>query len=256
MKSLWNLLLLLLCPKIDDEEGNSEQEEQTEKTEEHEETEESEDTDGTEETEELDDNLPKKESRAEKEIRTLRERAQRAEDENRKALAELADARRPQQAQQPTNDQILWQQEEAILKDPSAEEWQKYAVRGNREARLARQEAQQVRSQSMDMADRSEFATLAMDKPKTYAAYKDRVEARLKEFRVNGGNPTRKQVLTVLMGEDMLEGNLKTADTKTTKSKSSGERGKTPGVSSNVSSKGGKLTEAEKRVRRLENVRI
>lgn len=256
MKNLWYLLLLLLCPQVDDE-NSTEQEEQTEETEEQEETEESEETEETEETEEVDGKPAKKESRAQTEIRTLRERSQQAEERERKALADLADARKPQTAQQPTNDQILWQQEEAILKDPAAEEWQKYAVRGNREARLARQEAQQTRNESRDIADRTEFSLLAAEKPKTYSAYKDRVEERLKLIRSQGGNANRIDILDKLMGEDMRHGKLKTLETKTTKPKGGAERGRTPGVSSNVSSKGGgKLTEAEKRTKRLENVRI
>ena len=70
-----------------------------------------------------DDIPPPKETRAQREIRTLRERAQVAEDARRKLEADLENARRqPSQPQQPTQDQLLWEQEEKVLRDPNADD--------------------------------------------------------------------------------------------------------------------------------------
>lgn len=204
-----------------------------------------------------DEEVPEKPmSRAQKEIVTLRERAQKAEDQHRQAMVELESARRqPVRSAEPTNDQKIWQQEDAILANPESSDWQKYAVQSARDARMARQEAQSIGRESRDMADKVAFSQLAATKPKTHAAYKDRVESMLTEMRKNGHDAPRAKLFALLIGEDMISGKLKTTDAK---SKTGGvKRGTMPGAKSDVgSSSSGKLSEAEKRAKRLENVRI
>ena len=202
-----------------------------------------------------DDIPPPKETRAQREIRTLRERAQVAEDARRKLEADLENARRqPSQPQQPTQDQLLWDQEEKVLRDPNADDWQKYAVNSARDARQARQASQNAIIRAEDLADKTAFDRIRSDKPKLYEAYKDRVEAMLTEIRGRGQNAPREKLLAVLVGEDMLAGKLKTTGTKAA---SGSKRPATPGARSDVNARGSSsMSEAEKRAKRLENIRI
>lgn len=251
MKRLWILMLMMLCPFVDDEtvivvddEPESTEESETETEEETEETEET-------ETEEETEGAPKKESRSQKDIRALRERTQKAEDENRRILAELAEARKPQQAASPTHEQIIRQQEDAILSNPESTDWQKYSVQSARDAREAKHAAARSIYEARDIADKSEFRQLAVTKPKSYEKYKDRVE----KLRKTLPDVPRMELYALEMGRDMRDGKIGSTE-KSAKPKGGADRGKTPGVTSNVSAKGGKLTDAEKRIKRLENVRI
>ncbi len=197
-----------------------------------------------------------RESRAQREIRTLRERSQKAEADFARAQAELAEARRlPAGPAKETDEQRLWAQEDAVLRDPQADQWQKYAVQSARDARAARQSSQQAIQHAEELSDRSSFSQLAVTKPKLYSAYKDRVEDRLKEIRSRGGNAPREGVLAVIIGEDMLAGKLKSADARPAP-KGGDHRTPASGARSGVSASGGKLTDSEKREKRLENVRI
>ena len=193
-------------------------------------------------------------SRAQKAIITARERAQTAERELAQARAELAVSRRaPAQPAQPTQDQLIWQQEEETLRNPEATDWQKYAINANRNARAAQAASQTALQRAEDMADKTAFAALAATKPKLYTAYKDRVEDKLKEARAAGANPSRENILRFMVGEDMLNGKLKSVDTKAAKPAAASRAN----VRSDVSSSGGgRLSDHEKREKRLENIRI
>lgn len=248
MNKLWNLLLLLLSPHADDEPEPEEPEEEPEDPEEPEEPEE-------EEEEEIEEVVAKPMSRAQKEIVGLRERAQKAEDQHRKAQDELAEARRsPAKHAQPTNDQLLWEAEEKSLQDPGLESWQRYAIEGRREAREARNVGQQAIREARDLSDKAAFDRIAQSKPKTVALYKEKVESLLKEVRSKGNDVPREKLLALLIGEAILAGDpkKKASSTKT----GSVKRGTTPGVRSDTSSKSGRLSDEAKRDKRLENVRI
>jgi len=196
-----------------------------------------------------------RETRAQKAIRETRERAQAAEAALAEARAQLEAARRPQQPQgsaQPDPEQALWEQEEAVLRNPEAQDWQRYAVNANRAARAAARQSAQALANSQDMADRTAFQALAATNPKTYAAYKDRVEEELKKARANGHNPSRQAILKLLLGEDMLAGKLRSATTKKPATPAAPRR-----AASDVPASGrGRLSDAEAREKRLENVRI
>ena len=58
--------------------------------------------------------------------------------------------------------------------------------------------------QNSDMVDQSRFLLEVSQKP-AYAPFVDAVEKRLQQYRSQGGNPTRKQVLAVIAGEAALE---------------------------------------------------
>ena len=108
-----------------------------------------------------------------------------------------------------------------------------------------------------DLADLTKFEQLAVTKPKLFGAYKDRVEAELTKLRSNGSNAPRDELLALLIGRDMRDGKLKTSSSGSATKKVGAGRGTTPNARSDVPpSGGGRLTDAEKRAKRLENVRI
>jgi hypothetical protein len=197
-----------------------------------------------------------RETRGQKAIRETRERAQKAERELATARAELEAARRPQQSgtQQPTPDQVLWQQEEETLRNPELSDWQRYAINSARGARQAQAASQQALAQAQDMADRTAFQAIATTKPKTFEAYKDRVEAKVQELRARGVNVPRDVILKTMLGEDMLAGKLKTPE-KVKPSNGAAPR-RAPRSDVATGSPGGRMSDAERRAKRLENVRI
>jgi hypothetical protein len=201
----------------------------------------------------VDEPEPPRVSRAQKTITELRARAQKAEDDARTAREEIAAARRAtQQPARQSEDQVVWEQEEAALKDPALEPWQRYAIGANRAARQAQATSQNAIQRAEDLSDRTKFEQIGVTKPKLFEAYKDRVETMLTELRSRGNNAPREKLLAILVGEDMLNGKLKSSSAKPqTKGRVS-----TPGARSDVSSSGGRMTEAQKREKRLENMRI
>jgi len=195
-------------------------------------------------------------SRAAKEIHRLREEKQAAHDQLAKANAELEAARRGSQPQGKTHEQQLREQEDAVLSDPNSDQWQKYAVLSARDAREAKNLAQQTLRDAHDIKDQAEFNAIAATQPKTVERYKDRVESMLKELRAKGQNAPRKQLLALVVGQDLIEGKLKSSSAKPAAKPGGVARGKTPGVRSDVSGNAGGRSEAEKRAKRLENVII
>ena len=257
MKLKWwkMFLLMLLAGRIDGDEpvdGDDPIDEDDDVDEDLEPDDEDVDEDLEPDDEDDDAPPPKKETRAQKEIRTLRERAQTAERQHQEAMAELARVRQPAQPAQPTLDQQIWEQEEAILKDPNSTDWQKYAVTSARDARIANANSRQAMREMEDQKDLSKFLALATTNPKVYAKYKDRVEETLKQVRANGNNVPREKLLALHLGEDMLAGKIKSPPTK----KSPSNRQLPPGARSDTPLKGGRLTDAERVAKRLENVRI
>lgn len=251
MKWFLYFLLAYLSPFIEDESPDDEAPE----SEEDDETPDPEDDDAPEVPEDEDEPVPEPRiSRAQATIIKARERAQTAERELAEARAELAVSRRtPAQPAQPTQDQLIWQQEEETLRNPEATDWQKYAINANRNARAAQAASQTALQRAEDMADKTAFAAIATTKPKLYAAYKDRVEEELATARKNGHNPSRENILQFMVGKDMLAGKVKAVDTKPAKSAAAARTN----VRSDVSSSGGgRLSDHEKREKRLENIRI
>lgn len=199
---------------------------------------------------------PKPLSRYQRDVASLRERAQKAEDDARSANAQLVEARRSAQSQsQPSREQQLWQQEEQVLNDPNADDWQKYSVNAARQARHAQASAQNALHRAEDLSDKTSFDAFKVTRPKLYEKYAPRVEEMLKEVRGNGGNASREKLLAFLVGQDTLKGELKTKDATNVR-KVSSTRGQPSNVRSDIPSSGGKLSPAEARAKRLENVRI
>jgi hypothetical protein len=251
---LWKLFLLLsLFPGVgeEDDQNLDELDENVDELDEDDGAEEDEEEEADEE-EELDDEgepiQKKAPSRSQKRILSLNERAQKAEQDRDRLARELDEARR--QTSKPVQKDEVWEREEQVLNDPNASDWQKYAVTSARNSRVATFKAQHALQRAEDLADKADFDRLSITKPKLYETYKDRVEeARTTAIKNGHPAPPRANVLKFLVGQDMVEGKLKsTTQKKTQKAK----RQAPPGARSDVSSKGSRLSEAEKRAKRLE----
>lgn len=249
---MWKLLLLLLSPRIEESEAEPETEEVEEEVEV--ETEAEPETEEVEEEVEVEEEEPApRMSRAQKDIIATRQRAQKAEEDLAKAHRELEEAKRqPQQNVQPSQEQQIWQQEEDVLRNPESSDWQKYAVNAARSSRQANANSMDALRRAEDLSDKTAFGLYQSTKPKLYEKYKDRVEQKLTEIRKQGMNVPREAIMARLIGDDMLSGKLKTAATKP----GSVKRAALPSTRSDVSPSTGRMTEAEKREKRLENVRI
>ena len=210
-----------------------------------------EDIDLDEEDEPEEDEPEPKPSKGKTEQAKLRERAQAAEAREKAVREELERERAALRSpSKPNVEQTIFDEEERVLKDPNADEWQKYAVKSAREARAASREVAEVRRTSADMADKADFEKLATVKPKLYEKYSSKVEETLTAMRKNGNNAPRSELLALLIGRDIRDGKVKSTETK-----KKTERVTTPGVRSNVTAKGG-ATAAERRTKRLENLII
>jgi hypothetical protein len=188
---------------------------------------------------------PRPMSKAQKEIIKLRERSQKAEEDLKKAQEEL---RRPAAALV-RPDKEIWEEEEAALKNPDIQPWQRYAIHAARSGRQAEQKVLEIQRQTYDLTDRSDFDKLRTEKPRVYEKYKDRVEERLKFIRSKGNDVPRRVICQLLLGEDMLSGKLKPAKSPPV------NRGRTPGARSDVG-RPEKLSDADALAKRLEGVRI
>lgn len=252
LKFLFKKMQLVLSARLDDDEPDPVEDEVIE-------DENDDDVDESEEQEEEQEDEPApKLSRSQAAIVKLRTEKREAEDKYQKARDELEQARRQPVQKVNSQEDDLRKQEEAILSNPEATDWQKYAVQSARDSRQATRNSNMALREAKDINDKAEFHSLATSQPKTFAAYKDRVETTLKEMRANGNDAPRKELFAYLVGQDMINGKLKTSTAKLSGSKTgSVKRGSTPGAKSDVSSSGsGKSSDAEKRAKRLENVRI
>lgn len=260
LEKFLKLLMLYLVLGVEGEEETETEETPTEETTEDEATgteetttDETETADDLESLVETDDEPVTTKSRENSAIRDARRRAQEAEEARIRAEATL-EAERRVRTQQPSQDQVLFEQEEARLRDPEVSEQEKWQIKSNRVLRDNTRASQQALTTAADMRDSAEFDRLATTKPKVYAKYKDRVEKLLSDARGQGQNYPRMVLLKLAMGDDLVNGKLqstprkKSADTVIDRSKPASAR-------SDVGGKG-KLTEHQKREKRLENVHI
>lgn len=254
------LFLLSLLPKAEgedidivdiDAEGDEGQDEDGEGSEDGEDDS---DLDADDGMGDLDPKPEKKPSRREQEVIKLRERAQAAERELEEVRRQASQGSQQQGTPAPSPDQQLWDDEEKLLKDPAIEPWQRYAIQSARDARAAKNESRAAIFESRDIADKAGFELLATTKPKVFEKYAPEVEKMLTAMRKNGNNAPRKELLALLVGRDLIDGKLKPAESK--KKASGAERLKPPGARSDISSRGSRLSDAEKVAKRLEGVRI
>lgn len=192
---------------------------------------------------------PPKQSRGQTAIIEARRRAQDAEDKARRLEEELNSSRHG--SPQPTQDQQLYAQEEARLKDPETTELERWQIQSNRTLRQTQQASQAALVEARDMHDRTSFDNRANNDP-VVKKYASEVEKELTKLRSTGGNAPREAIAAMLIGRDVMAGNYKP---KTTAKPNDVKRGKTPNARSDVSTKG-RVSEHEKRARRLENQQI
>ncbi len=133
--------------------------------------------------------------------------------------------------------------------------WLAWKIDGNRKIRQAQQASFGALAEARDLQDRTAFERLEITNPKFYKRYATRVEAAMNEMRARGQNAPRLAVLRLLIGDDVVNGNVK-ASKKTPAAATGGvDRGRTPNARGDVGAKG-KLSEHQKRTARLENQRI
>lgn len=142
----------------------------------------------------------------------------------------------------------------AAADTPDLEKWQ---IRANRELRAGRTAAHTALMQAEDVRDQTTFSRLAMSEPALHKRYEAKVEEELGKARQQGYNPKREFIYNQLIAKDMREGKFKkkAAAAAGAEEKKTVNRGKLPGVKSDVGARGG-LSEHEKRRARLENVQI
>lgn len=187
---------------------------------------------------------PKPQSRAQQEIIKLRERAQKAEEDIRKAKEELESLKKPV-----TDD--LWEKEEATLKKVDPNSWEAYNINVARSNRANQKAIAELKMQGADREDRHAFEQLRLDKPKIYEAYKDEVEKRYASLLATGHVVPRMMICDNILGEALRTGKLKTKPAPPVK------RGETPRARSDIprqQSPGRNSPEAV--AKRLENISI
>ncbi len=188
---------------------------------------------------------------------TAAEQAKALKEENARLQADLAAARRPPPgAPTPTEEQRVHQQEEERLRDPKTTELERWQINSNRTLRANKHASNMALFQAHDVADRTAFNQLAITKPAIHKRYAERVEAEIVRMRASGQNAPREAVLRYLIGNDALDGKLSAKKTpKPAAEQSTIDRGRSPGARSDVASRG-RLTEAQKREKRLDGMQI
>ena len=180
----------------------------------------------------------------------LRARAERAE----RALSERQPP--PARGADPETEREDTQLAQAKANGATAEQlsWLQWQIDSNRKMRASERTSQQALQQARDIADRSEFGRLETTQPKLYKRYNAKVEQTIAEMRSRGeATPPRMVLLRVLLGEDMLNGNIKPKAKAAGAAPATVPRGRSPTMRSDVNGKSGGSTERDKRRARLEN---
>ena len=185
-------------------------------------------------------------TRRDRDVATLREERQRAEARAEAAERFAREVAQPLMPRGPTPEQVQWQQEQQRLADPTTSDIEKWQIDANRHMRQQAANTQRLHMETMERADRTEYAIKAAKNP-LYEKYADKVETKLQEMRGRGYNDSRENVLKYLIGEDMVGGKFRSGSPKT----NTVARGKSPGVRSDVSAKSGQ-SKAAQLAKRLE----
>lgn len=186
-----------------------------------------------------------------RESRETKERAIRTEQQLQEAHRLLTQA--------PSQEQRIFQQEEAQLADPNISEQQRWQIGANRTLRQSHQSAQQAQFTASDMLDQARFEREIAKQPKL-SAYAERVEKKHAELLRENRVVDRTTILHLLVGADVTSGKFKTkgsaAGAPARQAKKVDRGGDTPRARSDVGGSGTRLTESQKREKRLENQRL
>lgn len=185
--------------------------------------------------------------------RTARETAERnAREMSERATA--AEARSRESPRAPSQEQQLFEHEETRLRDPALTAQEKWQIESNRVLRSNQREARQALAESREIADKADFERLKAANP-VLKRYEERIEKKLVEIRATGSNIPRKVVAQLLIGEDIVDGKVKStkrAPEGGTQQTRTVARGKAPSGRSDVRGRGAS-TEQDKRRARLAN---
>jgi hypothetical protein len=185
-------------------------------------------------------------------IKEARRRAQEAENnlQTERTLRQAAEQRANAAPQTPQRDPV-WEAEEAELAAAKAKgddtSWLQWKINGNRTMRQAQQKADWALMQAQDVQDKNAFDRLEQSKPKVYKRYAEKVEKTIQGLRQQGSTVSRLAVLRLMIGDDLMNGNVKA------KAKNAPvDRGRTQGARTDVKARSGS-SERDKRRARLEN---
>lgn len=134
--------------------------------------------------------------------------------------------------------------------------WLQWQVDSNRRMRTVERNSQATLREAQETSDRAEFGRLETSNPKAYKRYAPRVEAALAEMRRNGQSAPRLTIMKLMLGDDIISGKVKPKAAPKADPSSQVSRGRTPGVRTDVSGRGGSQSEREKRRERLRNTPI
>lgn len=135
--------------------------------------------------------------------------------------------------------------------------WLRWQIESNRRIRNSERSARDALYEARELADKADFDRLEVTKPKTYKAYKDRIEKMVAETRAKGQPvPPRAAILRLLIGDDIMNGKIKPKTAKaaatTGEPVSRVERARLPTHRSDVSGRS-QGSERQKRFERLKD---
>lgn len=189
---------------------------------------------------------PRRAASAVASLRTRTQEAERKADEADRRARDLEE-RFNRQAAGPTAAERQLAEEDAQLRDPNTTELDRWRIQSNQRMRASEAQAQGFLMQGRDDRDAASYERKAATNP-VYDKYRDKVEAAVTQERKAGKLVQREMVLAYLLGQDVLNSNLKS---KTTSTKPV-PRGKTTGARSDTP-RTGSMTDAQKRAARLQD---
>lgn len=154
------------------------------------------------------DDAPDPKARSEEDIAALRTRAERAERDLADAREAARRAAPPPGPGQLSDEQRLHQHEEERLRAADITETERWQINANRTLRRSENSSAAALREAREMSDRNDFNSLCEKNP-TAKKYAQKVEDKLKEIRGGGGNLDRRIVLKMLIGDDIVEGRVK-----------------------------------------------
>ena len=147
--------------RFDEDETDSGHEEESEAIEDDNDSDVAEEDDNDHEEVEEEDYVEPKISRRQAEIIKLRHERQEADKKYEKAREELEAVRRqPVERQSITQEETLRKQEDAILNNPDATDWQRYSVQSARDSRSAIANSQVALREARDINDKTAFSKI------------------------------------------------------------------------------------------------
>jgi hypothetical protein len=190
---------------------------------------------------------PRRAATATAELRRRTQEAERKAEEAARRAAELEE-RFNRQAAGPTQAERMQAEEDAKLRDPNTTELERWQIQANRQLRESQATTQGYLIQGRDDRDAAAYERKAASNS-VYDKYRDKVESEVAKERKAGRLVPRETVLAYLVGQDILNGNLKS---NTASAGKTVPRGKPTGARSDTP-RTGRMTDAQKRAARLQD---